>query len=129
MNATGDSTKVAIKAATKTLTDIPLISNLAYTLSTWTAIFANINVQNKHEMKSSDNLPARIPGTKSSNPPRISMAEGTEGAKGTEGTAGTRAEPVALIAARISGSTGTTGSRGCRGRVCSNEHAWANAPA
>ena len=96
MNAAGDRTKVAIKAVTETLT----ISNLASTLSTWTAIFANINVQNKHEMKSSDNLPARIPGTKSSNPPRISMAEGTEG---TKGTAGTRAEHVALIATLFSG--------------------------
>ena len=86
MNAAGDSTKAAIKVTTETLTG--MISNLASTLSTWTAIFANINVQNKLEMKSSDNLPARIPGTKSSNPPRISMAEGTEGAKGT------RAEPV-----------------------------------
>ena len=105
MNAAGDSNRAAIKAIAETLTG--MISNLASTLSTWTAIFANINVQNKHEMKSSDNLPARIPGTKSSNPPRISMAEGTEGAKGTEGTAGTRAEPVALIAARISGTRGT----------------------
>ena len=101
MNAAGDSNRVAMKAATETLAS--MISNLASTLSTWTAIFANINVQNKHEMKSSDNLPARIPGTKSSNPPRISMAEGTEGAKGTEEAEGTRAEPVALIAARISG--------------------------
>ena len=101
MNATGDSNTVAMKAATETLAS--MISNLAFTLSTWTAIFANINVQNKLEMKSSDNLPVRIPGTKSSNPPRISMAEGTEGAKGTEGTAGTRAEPVALIAALFSG--------------------------
>ena len=92
-----------IGAATKTLTG--MISKLAPTLSTltWTAIFANINVQYKLEMKSSDNLPARIPGTKSSNPPRISMAEGTEGAKGTEEAEGTRAEPVALSAARISG--------------------------
>ena len=102
MNATGDSNKVAIKAAiTEKLTG--MISTLTPALTMWTAIFANINVQNKHEMKSSDNLPARIPGTKSSNPPRISMAEGTEGAKGTEGTAGTRAEPAALIAARFSG--------------------------
>ena len=127
MKATGDSTNAAIKAATEALTG--MISNLASTLSTWTAIFANINVQNKHEMKSSDNLPARIPGTKSSNPPRISMAEGTEGAKGTEEAEGTRAEPVALIAARISGTRGNRGTRGCRRRVCSNEHAWANAPA
>jgi hypothetical protein len=56
---------VAIKADTETLAG--MISNLAYTLSTltWTATFANINMQNKLEMKSSDNLPARIPGMKS----------------------------------------------------------------
>ena len=63
MSAASDSTKAVIEAATETLTG--MISNLAYTLSTWTAIFANINARNKLEMKSSDNLPARIPGMKS----------------------------------------------------------------
>ena len=60
MNATGDSTKVAIKAATEKLTGIPLISNLAPALTMWTAVsdkkISMIDQQNKPVLgvKSSD---------------------------------------------------------------------------
>jgi hypothetical protein len=129
MSAASDSTKAVIGASVE-IAIVAVI--LAHALTTWTAVpdknKTNMNSTPIHSCKRSDSrLPARIPGKNWQISARISKSpqfSNIAGAKGTEGT-----PLVTLIAARNSGSTGTTGSRGCRRRVCSNEHAWANAPA